>query len=137
MRHRKDTFKIGRTSSHNRCLIANMLKSLVEYEKIETTVRKAKKLKQEADKLVTLLKKENLNDAKALLMIRFNKLSSKERKEVKDGNLRSCNGDRKVFKKLLTLKDRFLKRNGGYTRIIKKDFRVGDRAPLCYIEFVE
>ena len=59
MRHGKHTFKIGRTSSHRRCMIANMLKSLVEHERIETTVAKAKELRRHADKLITTAKKED------------------------------------------------------------------------------
>nr|NGX53785.1 50S ribosomal protein L17 [Chlamydiota bacterium] len=60
MRHRKDRAKLGRTGSHKRCLIANMLKSLVEQERIETTTAKAKVLRRYADRLITLAKKNTL-----------------------------------------------------------------------------
>ena len=140
MRHRKYTFKLGRNSSHKRCLMANMLKSLLERGRIETTLPKAKHLKRRADKLVSLAKKDNLASlrrAKALLMIRFNKLDPKEQKKAKNQDFSVYNTDRKVLKKLSELKERFKERKGGYTRIIKKDFRVGDGALKCLIEFVE
>lgn len=140
MRHRKHTFKIGRTSSHNRCLIANMLKSLIEHERIETTVTKAKELRRHADKMITLAKKNTLatrRRAIAELMITYNPLTSKEAKEVKKGDLSSHNGDRKVIGKLFsTLSQRFSTRNGGYTRIVRLGNRVGDNADSCVIEYL-
>ena len=140
MRHGKDTFKIGRTASHRRCMIANMLKSLIEHGRIETTERKAKELRRHADHMVTLAKKNTLasrRQAIAELMITYNTLTSKEARAVKSGSLESYNGDRKVIGKLFNeLGPRFAERNGGYTRIIKKDFRVGDNAPVCYIEYI-
>lgn len=140
MRHRKHTFKIGRTSSHRRCMLANMLKSLVEHERIETTLTKAKELRRHADKLITMAKNNSLysrRNAIAALMIRYNTLSPKEAREVKKGNTRSYNGDRLVIGKLFgLLSQRFAERNGGYTRIIKKDQRTGDNAPTCYIEYL-
>ncbi len=141
MRHRKHTFKIGRTGSHNRCLIANMLKSLVEHERIETTITKAKELRRHADRLVTLAKKNTLATRRlaiARMMIRFNTLTPKEAREVKeDKNTQSYNGDRIVVGKLFTdLATRFAARNGGYTRIIKTGQRVGDNASMCFIEFL-
>ena len=141
MRHRKDTFKIGRTGSHNRCMIANMLKSLIEHGRIETTLTKAKELRRHADNMITLAKKGTLHtrrQAIASLMIRFNKLTPKEARLAKAGNFLAYNGDRKIIKKLFEeYSKRFVERKGGYTRIIKKDFRVGDNAPSCFIEFVE
>ncbi|MBS0627644.1 MAG: 50S ribosomal protein L17 [Verrucomicrobia bacterium] len=142
MRHRKHTFKIGRTGSHNRCMLANMLKSLVEHERIETTVVKAKELRRHADRLITLAKKNTLatrRKAIAEMMIRFNPLTSKEARELKQDptNTSACNGDRKVVGKLFTeLAARFATRNGGYTRIIRKGQRVGDNASTCYIEYL-
>lgn len=140
MRHCKHTFKIGRTASHRRCLIANMLKSLIEHGRIETTERKAKELRRHADHMVTLAKKNTLasrRKAVAELMISYNALSSKEARAAKSGDKSSHNGDRKVIGKLFSeLGPRFISRNGGYTRIIKKDFRVGDNAPICYIEYL-
>ncbi len=142
MRHRKHTFKIGRTSSHNRCMIANMLKSLVEHERIETTVVKAKELRRHADRLITLAKKNTLASRRraiADMMVRFNALTPKEARDLKTNpeNDEACNGDRKVINKLFTeLASRFSARNGGYTRIIKKGQRVGDNATTCYIEYL-
>lgn len=140
MRHGKDTFKIGRTASHRRCMIANMLKSLIEHGRIETTERKAKELRRHADHMITLAKKNTLasrRQAIGELMITYNALTSKEAKEAKSGNLDSYNTDRKVIGKLFNeLGPRFTERKGGYTRIIKKEFRVGDNAPICLIEYI-
>jgi large subunit ribosomal protein L17 len=140
MRHGKDTFKIGRTASHRRCMIANMLKSLIEHGRIETTERKAKELRRHADHMVTLAKKNTLasrRQAIAEMMITFNTLTTKEARAAKSGSQEGYNGDRKVIAKLFNeLGPRFAERAGGYTRIIKKDFRVGDNAPSCYIEYL-
>ncbi len=141
MRHGKHTFKVGRTGSHNRCMIANMLKSLIEHGRIETTVTKAKELRRHADRLITLAKKNTLATRRlaiAKLMIRFNTLTPKEARKVKkDKNTQPYNGDRLVIGKLFTeLAARFSARNGGYTRIIKKGQRVGDNASMCYIEYL-
>ncbi len=140
MRHGKDTFKIGRTASHRRCMIANMLKSLIEHGRIETTERKAKELRRHADHMITLAKKNTLasrRQAIGELMITYNALTNKEAKEAKSGNLDSYNTDRKVIGKLFNeLGPRFIERKGGYTRIIKKEFRVGDNAPICLIEYI-
>ena len=141
MRHCKDTFKIGRTASHRRCMIANMLKSLIEHGRIETTERKAKELRRHADHMVTLAKKNTLASRRlaiAALMISYNALSSKEARSAKGGKSQDVyNGDLKVIGTLFgDLATRFATRNGGYTRIIKKDDRVGDNAPTCYIEYL-
>lgn len=140
MRHAKDTFKIGRTASHRRCMIANMLKSLVQHDRIETTERKAKELRRHADKLVTLAKANTLHSrrrAVAELMISFNALTSKEARAAKAGKTEAYNTDRLIMGKLFgELAARFAARNGGYTRIIKKSARIGDNAPTCFIEFL-
>ncbi len=140
MRHGKDTFKIGRTASHRRCMIANMLKSLIEHGRIETTERKAKELRRHADHMVTLAKKNTLasrRKAVGELMIAYNPLTSKEARAAKAGKKEGYNTDRQVIGKLFgELATRFATRNGGYTRIIKKDFRIGDSAPSCYIEYL-
>jgi len=141
MRHRKDTFKIGRTASHRRCMIANMLKSLIEHGRIETTERKAKELRRHADRMVTLAKKNTLASRRlaiAELMITYNVLTSKESRLAKGGKTDAVyNTDRKVVGKLFgELATRFAARNGGYTRIIKKDDRIGDNAPTCFIEYL-
>jgi large subunit ribosomal protein L17 len=140
MRHGKHTFKIGRTSSHRRCMLANMLKSLVEHERIETTVTKAKELRRHADRLITLAKKNTLSsrrEAIAKMMICYNSLTPKEARAVKKGDTSSYNTDRRVVNKLfIDLSQRFANRNGGFTRIIKNDQRVGDNAPTCFIEYL-
>ncbi len=140
MRHGKDTFKIGRTAGHRRCMIANMLKALIEHERIETTERKAKELRRHADHMITLAKKNTLSSrrrAVADLMISFNALTSKEARAAKKGDKDAYNADRLVIGKLFgELGKRFATRNGGFTRIIKKDFRVGDSAPSCFIEYL-
>jgi len=142
MRHLKKTCKLGRTGAHKRCMIANMLKSLIIKGRIETTLAKAKELRRHADKMVTIAKKENILAAKrqaaAYMMIRHNPLTAKEKKQVKNNNFSSYNDDRKVLGQLFgELANRYKERSGGYTRIIKKDFRVGDAAPICVIEYVE
>lgn len=139
MRHRKHTFKLGRSSSHRRCLIANMLKDLIDRERIVTSVAKAKELRRHADKMVTLAKKQTLASKRELvsrLMVRYNQLTSKERRQVKEGNLGSYNTDRRVMGKLDQLADRFSRREGGYTRIIRMGKRVGDNADMCVIEYL-
>ncbi|MCH9632362.1 MAG: 50S ribosomal protein L17 [Chlamydiae bacterium] len=140
MRHRKDTFKLGRDSSHRRCLVANLLKSLVVNERIETTVAKAKELRRHAERLITIAKKQSLaskRHAIGKLMVRYNTLTPKEQRAAKGGKTFAYNEDRKVITKLFgQLAERFSSRNGGYTRIIKHRRRVGDNAPLCYIEYL-
>jgi len=140
MRHLKDTCKLNRTSSHRRCMFANMLKSLVDNERIETTVPKAKALRRYADKLITLAKKNTLASRRraiAELMIRFNSLTDKEQRAAKAGDTSAYNTDRKVIDKLFgVLGVRFSSRNGGYTRIIKSARRVGDNAQKCIIEYL-
>lgn len=140
MRHGKDTFKIGRTASHRRCMLANMLKSLVEHERIETTEVKAKELRRHADRLITLAKKNTLASKRLAignLMISFNSLTPKEARESKKGKTGAHNSDRQIIQKLFGgLSSRFAARSGGYTRIIKKGQRVGDSAPTCLIEFL-
>ena len=117
MRHKFGYKKLNRTSEHRKALIKNMLNSLIKYEQIKTTLPKAKFLKPQADKIITLGKKETLQTTKILV----SKLQ-----DVKAAN--------KVKK---TLSKRYEKRNGGYTRIIKAGFRYGDNAPMAIIEFVD
>ncbi len=94
-----------------------MLNSLIKYEQIKTTLPKAKFLKPQADKIITLGKKDSLQNTKLL----FSKLQD-------------TNSAKKVKK---TLSKRYLNRKGGYTRIIKAGFRYGDKAPMAVIEFVD
>jgi len=123
-------------------MLANMLKSLIEHEKIETTVTKAKELRRHADRMITLAKKNTLasrRQAVANLMIRFNTLTTKEARDAKTGKSTDAyNGDRKVVGKLFgPLSERFAQRNGGYTRIVRlPETRAGDNAPSCIIEFL-
>lgn len=122
-------------------MFANMLKSLVQYERIETTVPKAKELRRYADRLITLAKKNNLaarRQAIAQMMVRFNSLTDKEERAARAGDKSAYNDDRQVIEKLFgTLGARFATRNGGYTRIVKKGTRrVGDNAQTCIIEYL-
>ena len=94
-----------------------MLNSLIKYEQIKTTLPKAKFLKPQADKIITLGKKDTLQTSKLLVsQLQDSKLANKVKK---------------------TLSKRYEKRNGGYTRIIKAGFRYGDNAPMAIIEFVD
>ncbi len=141
MRHLKDRRKLGRTTSHRRCLMANMLKALIMNERIETTVPKAKLLRRYADKMITLAKKNTLASRRraiSSMMIRFNKLNPKEARTAREGDTSAYNDDRKVMGKLFDkLGPRFVEREGGYTRIIKNRQRVGDNAQTCFIEYIE
>ena len=140
MRHLKQTCKLNRTTSHRRCMFANMLKSLITHERIETTVPKAKALRRYADHIVTLAKKNTLatrRRAIAELMIRFNKLTPKEQRAAKAGDTKAYNDDRLVVGKLFgELATRFAARDGGYTRIVRLANRVGDNAQTCLIEYL-
>jgi large subunit ribosomal protein L17 len=117
MRHGMANKKLNRTSEHRKALLKNMLNSLVKYEQIKTTLPKAKFLKPQADKLITLGKKNNLQTSKLLI-----------------SQLQDSKSANKVKK---TLSKRYEKRNGGYTRIIKAGFRYGDNAPMAIVEFVD
>ena len=109
--------KLNRTSEHRKALLMNMLNSLIKYEQITTTLPKAKFLKPQADKIITLGKKETLQTTKMLM--------------TKLQDITSAN---KVKK---TLSKRYEARNGGYTRIIKLGHRAGDNASLSLIELIE
>ncbi len=139
MRHGKHTFKLGRNSSHRRCLVANMLKSLVDHERIETTVAKAKEIRRHADRLITMAKKNTVfgkRQAISALMISYNALTPKEARAAKEGDKSAYNTDRRVIGKLEDLSKRFAERSGGYTRIIRKGERVGDSASMCFLEYL-
>lgn len=141
MRHGKHTFKVGRTGSHRRAMLANMMKSLIENERICTTIVKAKELRRHAEKMITLAKKNTLSskrNAISTLQVAFNPLSNKEARATKTGDKSAHSRDRLVVDKLFgELRTRFDARNGGYTRIIRKDFRIGDNAETCYIEYLK
>ena len=117
MRHSFSNKKLNRTSEHRKALLKNMLNSLIKYEQIKTTLPKAKFLKPQADKIITLGKKDSLQTTKTLVS---------QLQDIKSAN--------KVKK---TLSKRYEKRSGGYTRIVKAGFRYGDNAPLAVIEFVD
>ncbi len=142
MRHAKRRNKLGRTSSHRNCMISNMLKDLIDKERIVTTLAKAKELRRHADKMITIAKKENtlasIRAAKSILKLQYNHLSPKEARKAKEGDKSAYNTDRKVLEKLFgELKSRYTDRQGGYTRIIKETFRVGDASPTCIIEYIK
>ena len=117
MRHKLAHKKLNRTSEHRKALIKNMLNSLVKYEQLTTTLPKAKVLRPEAQKLITIGKKDSLANTKRLV----SKLQ----------NIQTVNKIRK------TLSKRYETRKGGYIRIIKAGYRYGDNAPMAIIEFVD
>ena len=117
MRHKFGYKKLNRTSEHRKALIKNMLNSLIKYEQIITTLPKAKLIKPQAEKLITLGKKKNLTNTRVLI----SKLQDKTN----------------TNKILNTLSKRYEKRAGGYTRIVKAGYRYGDNSPMAVIEFVD
>ena len=117
MRHKLGYKKLNRTSEHRKALIKNMLNSLIKYEQIITTLPKAKLIKPQAEKLITLGKKKCLTNTRVLI----SKLQDKTN----------------ANKVLNTLSKRYEKRDGGYTRIIKAGYRYGDNSPMAVIEFVD
>jgi len=142
MRHKKNTRKLNRTTSHRRALMANMLKSLIDNERMVTTVAKAKILRGEAERMITMAKKNTLasrRQARARLMVRYNTLTPKEARAARGGDKSSYNVDRSVVAKLFeVLGPRFVARNGGYTRIVRtSECRRGDGSQKCLIEFLK
>ena len=112
----KEGTKPRRTASHRKALLRNMVSSLFEFEKIETTDAKAKELKKVADKMITWGKRGDLHARRLTLRVISN---------------------RKVVQKLFSdIAPRFKERTGGYTRIIKTGRRKGDNAPLSIIELI-
>ena len=116
MRHRKSGRHLNRTSSHRKAMFANMAASLIEHEVIKTTVPKAKELRRVAEPLITLAKEDSVANRR----LAFNRLRSKAA----------------VGKLFTDLGPRFQDRPGGYTRILKAGYRLGDAAPVAYIELV-
>jgi large subunit ribosomal protein L17 len=117
MRHRNAGRKLGRTSAHRSALLRNMVTSLLEHERIETTDAKAKELRRVADKMITLGKRGDLHARRqAAAVIRSKEVTSK------------------LFS---TLAERYRERPGGYTRILKLRTRIGDAAPISLIELVD
>ena len=117
MRHKLAYRKLNRTSEHRKALFKNMLNSLIKYEQITTTLPKAKELKPQIDKVITLGKKNSLASKKNL----FAQLQSKS----------------SVDKLVKNLSQRYGKRNGGYSRVIRAGFRYGDDAPMAIIELID
>lgn len=116
MRHRRLKRKLGRTSAHREALLRNLATSLLLYEKIITTAAKAKELRKIVERVITLAKRKDLH-------------ARRQAAEVIQ--------DERVLKKLFeTMGERYQGRNGGYTRITKLDYRVGDGAPLAAVELV-
>ena len=116
MRHRKAGRRLGRNSSHLQAMMRNMVTSLLEHERIVTTTPKAKELRKLADKMITLAKRGDLHARRQALSV-----------------IRS----KKVVDKLFTkLRDEYMGRNGGYTRIIRTGNRSGDAASMAIIELV-
>ncbi|WP_298009232.1 50S ribosomal protein L17 [uncultured Aquabacterium sp.] len=117
MRHGNGLRKLNRTSSHRAAMLRNMANSLIEHEAIKTTVPKAKELRRVVEPLITLAKEPTLANKR----LAFDRLRNRDN----------------VVKLFNVLGPRFAKRPGGYTRILKMGFRVGDNAPMAYMELVE
>jgi large subunit ribosomal protein L17 len=121
MRHRHGYRKLGRDSEHRAALLRNLACDLIEHEKIETTVPKAKELRRYIEKLITRAKNADFNTHRFI----YSKLGSNKRAKA-------------ATQKLIDIiAPKFKERNGGYTRIIKTRFRIGDAAELCTIEFIQ
>jgi large subunit ribosomal protein L17 len=116
MRHNCAGRRLGRTSSHRLAMMRNMVTSLIEHERLETTSAKAKELRLEADKMITLAKKGDLHARRQALAF------------IRDKDV--------VYKLFEEIKNRYLDRNGGYTKISKLRYRRGDAAPIAVIELV-
>lgn len=117
MTHKKSGRKLNRTSSHKKAMFYNMTKSLIKHESIKTTIQKAKELRKYIEPIITIAKKNSLNNKRKIL------------KKIKD---------KKIIKKLFTnLSLRYSNRNGGYTRIYKYKHRKGDGATIAIIELVD
>ena len=116
MRHKKAGKRLGRTASHKKAMIRNMVTSLLDHERIVTTVPKAKEVRRIADKMITLGKRGDLHARRQALSF------------IRDKNI--------VAKLFDGLKDEYMDRNGGYTRIIRTGQRNGDAAHMAILELV-
>jgi large subunit ribosomal protein L17 len=117
MRHRHGLRKLNRTSSHRLAMLRNMMVSLLRHEAIKTTLPKAKELRRVVEPMLTLGKTDTLANKR----LAFSRLR-----------------DREIVAKLFTeLGPRYATRNGGYLRILKMGFRVGDNAPMAFVELVD
>jgi large subunit ribosomal protein L17 len=117
MRHGNGLRKLNRTSSHRQAMLRNMANSLIEHEAIKTTVPKAKELRRVVEPLITLAKVPTVANRR----LAFDRLRDRD----------------SVVKLFDVLGPRFAARPGGYTRILKMGFRVGDNAPMAFMELVE
>ncbi|MFZ2124461.1 MAG: 50S ribosomal protein L17 [Rhodoferax sp.] len=117
MRHGLGLRKLNRTSSHRLAMLRNMMNSLIEHEVIKTTVPKAKELRRVVEPMITLAKVPTLANRR----LAFDRLRDRD----------------SVVKLFNVLGPRFNARPGGYTRILKMGFRVGDNAPMCIVELVD
>lgn len=117
MRHGHGLRKLNRTSSHRLAMLQNMMSSLIEHEAIKTTVPKAKELRRVIEPMITLAKEDSVANRR----LAFNRLRDRD----------------SVTKLFNELGPRFKARPGGYTRILKMGFRVGDNAPMAYVELVD
>ncbi len=116
MRHRVAKTRLSRSTSHRQAMMRNLVTSLVEHERVETTLAKAKQLRGLADRMVTLGKEGSLHARRRALAV-----------------LRTKDSVSKIFSELAT---RFRDRAGGYTRILKLGFRNGDNAPMAIVEYL-
>lgn len=117
MRHGLGLRKLNRTSSHRLAMLRNMMNSLIEHEVIKTTVPKAKELRRVVEPMITLAKVATVANRR----LAFDRLRDRD----------------SVVKLFNVLGPRFNARPGGYTRIMKNGFRVGDNAPMCIVELVD
>lgn len=117
MRHRKKTVKLGRSTSHRDALLANQVCSLIEHQRIKTTLAKAKAVRPLAEKMVTLGKRGDLHA-----------------RRLAAGELGQKDAVKKLFAEIAP---RAAARKGGYTRIVKLGPRQSDSAPMAYIEWVD
>jgi large subunit ribosomal protein L17 len=117
MRHRQGLRKLNRTTSHRLAMLRNMTNSLLRFETIKTTLPKAKELRRVAEPLITLGKKPSVANRR----VAYNRLR-----------------DREIVAKLFDeLGPRYAKRSGGYLRILKYGFRLGDNAPMALVELMD
>jgi large subunit ribosomal protein L17 len=117
MRHGHGLRKLNRTSSHRLAMLQNMMNSLIEHEVIKTTVPKAKELRRVIEPMLTLGKEPTLSNKR----LAFDRLRNRDN----------------VTKLFNELGPRYKARPGGYTRILKMGFRVGDNAPMALVELVD
>lgn len=117
MRHRHGLRKLNRTSAHRQAMLRNMMNSLIKHEAIKTTLPKAKELRKVIEPMITLAKKDSLANKR----LAFNRLRDRD----------------SVVKLFAVLGPRYQARPGGYTRILKMGFRVGDNAPMAFVELVD